>query len=114
MYIFVSRILNANFFFISLPYTAEPVIVLAPENETLKVGDEIQLQCEAEGVPTPTITWHKDGVPIEATNRIYFGEQNIELHIEHSVESDTGMKTFLNYSYSNIPKYIYRCFFISI
>lgn len=35
------------------------------------VGDQIDMECNVHGVPYPTITWSKNGVPIDAQSQEY-------------------------------------------
>lgn len=60
-----------------LPPTAKPKIKMndsqapdAPLRVTVKVGEEVTLDCEAQGSPTPLVTWTKDTHPLlPVTNR---------------------------------------------
>ncbi|XP_055686975.1 peroxidasin isoform X2 [Lutzomyia longipalpis] len=67
-----------------------PRFVVTPENRTAKVGEEVTLDCEAEGDPSPTVAWERDdGQQIVFTPRIYLtGNQ---LHIKDAKESDSGL-----------------------
>lgn len=54
-----------------LPPTAEPRIRVngshgadKPLRVTAKVGEEVTLDCEAQGSPPPLITWTKDSRPV--------------------------------------------------
>ncbi len=43
----------------------------SPTNVTVVLpADEAILECQAEGFPTPTIQWFKDGQPLEVTERL--------------------------------------------
>lgn len=60
-----------------LPPTAEPRIHVngsqdadEPLRVTAKAGDEVTLDCEAQGSPPPLVTWTKDFRPVPSiTNR---------------------------------------------
>lgn len=42
----------------------------APLRVTVKAGEEVTLDCEAQGSPTPLVTWTKDAHPLlSVTNR---------------------------------------------
>lgn len=42
----------------------------APLRVTVKAGEEVTLDCEAQGSPTPLVTWTKDAHPLlPVTNR---------------------------------------------
>lgn len=36
----------------------------APLGVTVKAGEEVTLDCEAQGSPTPLVTWTKDAKPL--------------------------------------------------
>ncbi|XP_077571540.1 hemicentin-1 [Stigmatopora nigra] len=46
-----------------------PPVLDGPLQETLNftLGSHVSLRCEASGVPVPSITWLKDGIPIESS-----------------------------------------------
>lgn len=67
-----------------------PYITLAPEDQTLKIGSYVVLECEASGSPPPKIYWKRNEQPLGSSNRIFLGNENTELHIEHVKESDEG------------------------
>ena len=63
-----------------------------PQNKTEKEGDNVTLFCEVTGNPTPTITWLKNGSPINASgnSRIGSTEQNAKLIITKVSREDSG------------------------
>lgn len=67
-----------------------PYITLAPEDQTLKIGSYALLECEAAGSPLPKIWWKRNEHALSNSNRIFFGDENTELHIEHVKETDEG------------------------
>uniref|UniRef100_A0A1S4GUJ9 Peroxidase n=2 Tax=Anopheles gambiae TaxID=7165 RepID=A0A1S4GUJ9_ANOGA len=71
-------------------HEAPPRIVLGPENQNVKVGSTLTLECEADGNPLPHIWWKKDGLPVNETSQVYFTDDAIELTIDHAEESDSG------------------------
>ncbi|KAM9856018.1 neural cell adhesion molecule L1.1-like [Aulostomus maculatus] len=44
---------------------AEPYWVKEPQNRLYSPGETVRLDCQAEGIPTPTITWSINGQPIK-------------------------------------------------
>lgn len=70
--------------------TEMPYITLAPEDQTLKIGSYLVLECEATAEPRPKIWWKRNERPLNTSNRIFFGNENTELHIDHIKESDEG------------------------
>ncbi|XP_049292507.1 peroxidasin isoform X2 [Anopheles funestus] len=69
---------------------APPRIVLGPENQNVKIGSTLTLECEADGNPLPHIWWKKDGLPVNETSQVYFTDDAIELTIDHVEVSDSG------------------------
>lgn len=39
-----------------------------PVSQLYSPGETVRLDCQAEGVPTPNITWRINGEPIEGTS----------------------------------------------
>ncbi|XP_055601932.1 peroxidasin isoform X2 [Uranotaenia lowii] len=69
---------------------AAPRFTLAPESVSVKAGDHVRLECEADGNPLPHLWWKRNGQPLAETNRIYLSDDDVELTIEHAKESDAG------------------------
>lgn len=57
-----------------------PTITRPPKNSQTRLGDPIHLNCTAEGHPTPTYQWYKDGVilPGEIESVLYIPEPSPE------------------------------------
>nr|XP_054608122.1 hemicentin-1 isoform X2 [Nothobranchius furzeri] len=64
-----------------------------PVNVSVVVKNPFSLNCEASGIPPPTISWLKDGQPVKATSsvRILSGGRNLRL-LQAAVE-DAGRYT---------------------
>lgn len=41
-----------------------PIIITSPQGQEAALGSKVQLDCLAEGVPTPSLTWLQNGVPL--------------------------------------------------
>ncbi|XP_072552144.1 neural cell adhesion molecule L1.1 isoform X2 [Salminus brasiliensis] len=48
---------------------AAPYWTKQPQNQMYALGETVRLDCLAEGIPTPNITWKINGVPISETDR---------------------------------------------
>ncbi|KAJ9586071.1 hypothetical protein L9F63_020268, partial [Diploptera punctata] len=68
-----------------------PSFTTHPENLTIKTGGLAELQCAADGLPTPTISWYKDGRSVTAGGRTSFSADYLHLLIQHAKESDSGL-----------------------
>ncbi|XP_065362237.1 peroxidasin [Calliphora vicina] len=70
-----------------------PEILMAPQNQTIKVGKSFVLECDADGNPIPTITWQFNGEAIAANEHLVLENENTELIVNKAQESDTGIYT---------------------
>lgn len=70
-----------------------PIIIRGPVNQTLPVKSVARLECIAIGVPTPVISWYKDGIPLIATNRINLTESGILTVSDLHKDTDQGLYT---------------------
>ncbi|XP_014212347.1 vascular endothelial growth factor receptor 3-like, partial [Copidosoma floridanum] len=50
----------------------------------------IRLACHFEGIPTPNITWFKDGTSLNTSNQFTFEDRNQKLIIRYLLENDSG------------------------
>ncbi len=67
-----------------------PFMTLVPEDQILKIGSYVVLDCEASGQPTPKISWKRNENELDTSSRIFMANENTELHIDHIKESDEG------------------------
>ena len=63
------------------------------DNVALTKGGDVTLQCDAEGVPRPAITWLKDGRPITGQHGAKVLNEGRLLKIKDAKVSDTGRYT---------------------
>ncbi|XP_055915269.1 peroxidasin [Eupeodes corollae] len=70
-----------------------PVFILAPQSKAIKMGQSIELECDAEGNPLPAISWKFNGTAISSDNRITLDNENTELTIKDAKDSDSGTYT---------------------
>ena len=67
-----------------LSYTVPVEIENNPINTTHYAGGNISLSCNASGIPLPTFKWFKNGVLLNATNRVSFFDM---IHFESAIDS---------------------------
>uniref|UniRef100_A0A2K6UV43 Hemicentin-2 n=1 Tax=Saimiri boliviensis boliviensis TaxID=39432 RepID=A0A2K6UV43_SAIBB len=74
---------------------APPVIWGSNETGEVAVmeGHLVQLLCEARGVPTPNITWFKDGALLPPSTEAIYTRGGRQLQLERAQSSDAGIYT---------------------
>lgn len=77
----------------SLDDRPPPIIIRGPVNQTLPVKSVARLECVAMGVPTPIISWYRDGIPLLASNRINLTESGILTISDLNKDTDQGLYT---------------------
>lgn len=60
---------------------------------TVTKGGDVTLQCAAEGVPRPAVTWLKDGRPVTGQQGAKILNEGRLLQIKDAKVSDTGRYT---------------------
>ena len=70
--------------------TVQPEVLTHPRNKTKKEGENVTFTCDADGNPTPTFSWTKDGSVVNTTLRITFNENNKNLTITNVSRGDSG------------------------
>ncbi|XP_021053028.1 hemicentin-1 [Mus pahari] len=74
----------------NLTVNVPPSISGGPQSLVTLLNKSISLECSAEGVPVPRITWRKDGVVLTESHARYSILENGFLHIESAHVTDTG------------------------
>ncbi|XP_048833472.1 hemicentin-1 isoform X1 [Brienomyrus brachyistius] len=59
----------------------------------IKVNNTLTLECEAQAVPTPRLTWYKDGQLLIADHHVTISTNGRVVQIKHAQVSDTGRYT---------------------
>ncbi|XP_060651867.1 LOW QUALITY PROTEIN: peroxidasin [Drosophila nasuta] len=68
-----------------------PEILMAPQNQTIKLGKAFVLECDADGNPLPSITWQFNGQPLEASVDLLLENENTELVVSVAKEHHAGV-----------------------
>ena len=69
-----------------------PITMIIGDNLTALTNTSITIQCHTSGVPTPTVTWTKDGRSI-ASGGMYTIQDDGSLLINEAFEEDTARYT---------------------
>ncbi|RMC08359.1 hypothetical protein DUI87_14601 [Hirundo rustica rustica] len=67
-----------------------PTIRSSPQTTMVHINTSVLLECAAEGVPAPRITWRKDGAVFTGNNSRYSVLEDGSLHIPWAQVADTG------------------------
>ncbi|CAO2637185.1 Hmcn1, partial [Lemmus lemmus] len=73
-----------------LTVNVPPSITGGPQNLVTLLNKSVVLECYAEGVPTPRITWRKDGTVLAGSHARYSILESGFLHIQSAHVTDTG------------------------
>ncbi|XP_001354288.3 peroxidasin [Drosophila pseudoobscura] len=70
-----------------------PEILMAPQNQTIKLGKAFVLECDADGNPLPTIDWQFNGSPLASTpsGDLLLENENTELVVSAARQDHAGV-----------------------
>lgn len=102
-------------------FTDLPEVIVYPEVQTKTEGENMTLSCNVAGNPAPTISWSRNGSPLNTTGRISFLDSKTQLTITNVNRVDSGeYRCVASNSLGNITssvatlnvqcKYIVLCF----
>ena len=69
--------------------TDQPEITVNPRSDTKTEGDNVTLSCNATANPVPTISWTRNGSPVDSSG-ISFSEDNKQLTITDANRTNSG------------------------
>ena len=74
-------------------YTAPPTLgAVSPAFVVFREGHGAEMFCEATAIPTPTLTWLREGHEVEPSSRLTLAERG-RLVIKHVLRADAGLYT---------------------
>ncbi|XP_060132638.1 hemicentin-1 isoform X1 [Zootoca vivipara] len=73
-----------------LAVNVAPTIKGGPQTVTVNINMSAVLECAAEGIPAPRVSWRKDGTLFAESNARYSVSDNGSLHIHSAHVTDTG------------------------
>jgi hypothetical protein len=86
---------NPNGTWVYLAVTAPPVLgAVSPGFVIQREGSNVEMSCEATGIPPPTLTWLKDGKELEQSSRVSMMRGRLVV-IRNVVTTDAGVYTCL-------------------
>ena len=75
---------------IALFVTDQPEITDHPQNKTRIEGDNVNLSCNVDGNPVPTISWTRDESPVITSERISISDDKKQLTITNVKRTNSG------------------------
>ncbi|KAM8835506.1 roundabout homolog 4 isoform 1-T1 [Synchiropus picturatus] len=63
-----------------LSVLAKPVLVLKPEDASVKVGESAQFYCQAKGDPPPAVVWSREQGPLPNGRYLVDPDQTLQIH----------------------------------
>ncbi|KAJ8379625.1 hypothetical protein SKAU_G00004030 [Synaphobranchus kaupii] len=86
----VSNMAGSNSLSFTVDVLLPPIIKAGPSVVTAHVNQAAVLPCEAEGTPTPSVTWRKDGLPLDPSNSRFTILAEGSLRVGSAQLSDSG------------------------
>ncbi|XP_034539221.1 roundabout homolog 1 isoform X2 [Notolabrus celidotus] len=74
-----------------LSVLAKPVLVLKPENVSVRVGESAQFYCQAKGDPPPAVIWSREQGPLPNGRYLVNPDQTLQIH--YVTSQDAGKYT---------------------
>ncbi|XP_049891389.1 roundabout homolog 1 isoform X2 [Epinephelus moara] len=74
-----------------LTVLAKPVLVLKPENVSVRLGESAQFFCRAKGDPPPVVVWSREQGPLPNGRYLVNPDQTLQIHYVSA--QDAGMYT---------------------
>ncbi|KAK2815394.1 hypothetical protein Q5P01_025861 [Channa striata] len=74
-----------------LSVLAEPLLVLKPENVSVRMGESVQFYCQAEGDPPPAVVWGREQGPLPNGRYLVNPDQTLQIH--YVTAQDSGKYT---------------------
>ncbi|XP_028277883.1 roundabout homolog 1 isoform X2 [Parambassis ranga] len=74
-----------------LSVLAKPVLVLKPENVSVRMGESAQFYCQAKGDPPPAVVWSREQGPLPNGRYLVNPDQTLQIH--YATAQDAGKYT---------------------
>ncbi|XP_003449862.1 roundabout homolog 1 isoform X1 [Oreochromis niloticus] len=79
-----------------LSVLAKPILVLKPENVSVRVGESAQFYCQAKGDPPPAVVWSREQGPLPNGRYIVNPDQTLQIHYVTALDAGKYTCTALN------------------
>lgn len=74
-----------------LTVLGKPVLLLKPQNVSVRMGESAQFSCQAKGDPSPVLMWSRDPGPLPNGRYLVNPEQTLQIH--YVTAQDAGWYT---------------------
>ncbi|XP_040907586.1 roundabout homolog 1 isoform X2 [Toxotes jaculatrix] len=74
-----------------LSVLAKPVLVMRPENVSVRMGESAQFYCQAKGDPPPSVVWSREQGPLPNGRYLVNPDQTLQIH--YVTAQDAGKYT---------------------
>ncbi|XP_057677310.1 roundabout homolog 4 isoform X2 [Corythoichthys intestinalis] len=74
-----------------LTVLSRPILVLKPENVSVRMGESAQFYCQAKGDPPPAVVWSREHGPLPNGRYLINPDQTLQIH--YVTAQDAGMYT---------------------
>lgn len=79
-----------------LSVLAKPVLVLKPENVSVRMGESAQFYCQAKGDPPPAVVWSREQGPLPNGRYIVNPDQTLQIHYVTALDAGKYTCTAVN------------------
>ncbi|XP_047462074.1 roundabout homolog 1 isoform X2 [Mugil cephalus] len=79
-----------------LSVLAKPVLVLKPENVSVRTGESAQFYCQAKGDPPPAVVWSREQGPLPNGRYLVNPDQTLQIHYVTALDAGKYTCTAVN------------------
>lgn len=58
------------FDFLHISFPVPPSFVVVPQIKEVLLDERLELRCTADGIPTPTIHWKRNDIPLQCKSQL--------------------------------------------
>ncbi|KAM9781623.1 roundabout homolog 4 isoform 2-T2 [Syngnathus typhle] len=79
-----------------LTVLAKPILVVKPENVSVRMGESAHFYCQAKGDPPPAVVWSRDQGPLPNGRYLVNPDQTLQIHYVSSQDAGKYICTAIN------------------